>query len=163
MAPWRSMPDSPAGRRSWTSTAGPGPSPFSSRAAPGQVIGLEIAESAVADARRNCRENGIGNCRFLGGDVRETLSGLDGPADVMVIDPPRAGMHRDVLAEVLGLECRRVVYVSCNPATLARDLAEMRDAYEVLEIQPVDLFPHTHHIEAVARLERKAVQVQVDV
>ena len=118
-----------------------------------RVIGVEVVESAVADAERNCAENGVRNCRFVAGDVRGTLAGLDVQADVLVIDPPRAGMHRDVLAEVLERRCPRVVYVSCNPATLARDLAEMREVYDVREIQPVDLFPHTYHVEAVARLE----------
>ncbi|MCF8061427.1 MAG: 23S rRNA (uracil(1939)-C(5))-methyltransferase RlmD [Deltaproteobacteria bacterium] len=120
-----------------------------------RVIGMEVAESAVADAERNCAGNGIQNCRFIAGDVRETLAGLDAQADVLIIDPPRAGMHRDVLAEVLNRRCGRVVYVSCNPATLARDLAGMSSMYDVLEIQPVDLFPHTYHIEAVARLEAR--------
>ncbi len=121
----------------------------------GRVIGLELAESAVADAERNCAENGVLNCRFIHGDVRRTLAGLQETADVLVVDPPRAGMHPDVLAEVLARGCRRVVYVSCNPATLARDLAEMSRMYRVLEVQPVDLFPHTFHIESVVRLEKR--------
>ncbi len=117
-----------------------------------EVVGLEVAESAVADAARNCEANGVTNCRFIAGDVRETLAGLGVRGDVLVIDPPRAGMHQDVLAEVLERRCERVVYVSCNPATLARDLAGLGEAYDVAEIQPVDLFPHTYHVESVARL-----------
>ncbi len=122
-----------------------------------QVIGMEMAMSAVRDAEKNCSLNNVENCRFMAGDVRETLSGLNERPDVVIIDPPRAGMHKDVLAEVLKLKCLRVVYVSCNPATLARDLAEMSVAYDVLEVRPVDLFPHTFHVEAVAGLRRKGV------
>lgn len=121
----------------------------------GQVIGLEAAPSAVADAERNCRRNGIGNCRFVAGDVRRTLPELAVRPDVMVIDPPRAGMHADVVAQVMVAAPPRIVYVSCNPATLARDLALMKETYRVVEVQPVDMFPHTFHIEAVALLEKR--------
>ncbi|MDA8140353.1 MAG: 23S rRNA (uracil(1939)-C(5))-methyltransferase RlmD, partial [Desulfobacteraceae bacterium] len=120
-----------------------------------EIIGLEVVESAVADARRNCLRNGIENCRFIAGDVRQTLKQLDHCPEVMIIDPPRAGMHQDVVAQVLALAPQRIVYVSCNPATLARDLALMKERYSVLEVQPVDMFPHTFHIEAVARLVKK--------
>jgi 23S rRNA (uracil1939-C5)-methyltransferase len=120
-----------------------------------QVIGAELVRDAVEDAEQNCATNGVSNCRFIAGDLRETLSDLDRGADVLVIDPPRAGMHKDVLAGVLERACERVVYVSCNPATLARDLGVLSAAYRVEEIQPVDMFPHTYHVEAVARLNRK--------
>jgi 23S rRNA (uracil1939-C5)-methyltransferase len=120
-----------------------------------QVIGAELVQDAVEDAEQNCATNGVSNCRFIAGDLRETLSDLDRGADVLVIDPPRAGMHKDVLAGVLERACERVVYVSCNPATLARDLGVLSAAYRVEEIQPVDMFPHTYHVEAVARLNRK--------
>ncbi|MDY0161847.1 23S rRNA (uracil(1939)-C(5))-methyltransferase RlmD [Desulfobotulus sp.] len=120
-----------------------------------EITGIEIVESAVADARRNCLENGVENCRFLLGDMKDVLPGLDVKPDVIIIDPPRAGMHPDVVARILTLAPERMVYVSCNPATMARDLAMMKEAYEVLEVQPVDMFPHTFHIEAVARLRRK--------
>ncbi|MCJ8503044.1 23S rRNA (uracil(1939)-C(5))-methyltransferase RlmD [Desulfatitalea alkaliphila] len=119
-----------------------------------EVIGLEVVESAVADARRNCGRNGIDNCRFVAGDIRRTLPALDARPEVMIIDPPRAGMHADVVAAVLALAPERIVYVSCNPATLARDLGLMRDHYRVTQVQPVDMFPHTFHIEAVAAMER---------
>lgn len=119
------------------------------------VTGIEIVESAVSDARRNCRINGIGNCRFLAGDIRGILSQVAEKPRVMIIDPPRAGMHPDVVRQVLEMAPPRIVYVSCNPATLARDLALMADRYEVAEVQPVDMFPHTFHIESVARLIRK--------
>jgi len=120
-----------------------------------EVIGMEINESAVRDAERNARENGIANCRFVCGDIRETGNSLVYRPQIVIIDPPRAGMHKDVLAQVMDLAPERIVYVSCNPATLARDLGLMSLNYDIREVQPVDLFPHTYHIEAVARLTRK--------
>jgi 23S rRNA (uracil1939-C5)-methyltransferase len=88
------------------------------------------------------------------GDIRETLENISVRPDVMIIDPPRTGMHKDVVSQVLAMGPERIVYVSCNPATLARDAALMKDAYRIAEVQPVDMFPHTFHIEAVARFER---------
>ena len=120
-----------------------------------QVVGMEINESAVRDAERNARENGIDNCRFICGDIRKTGIPFASRPEVIVVDPPRAGMHKDVVAQILGLVPERIVYVSCNPATLARDLELMQGLYDIREIQPVDLFPQTYHIEAVARLIRK--------
>jgi 23S rRNA (uracil1939-C5)-methyltransferase len=121
----------------------------------GSVTGIEIVESAVADAEINCRRNSITNCRFLRGDIRARLKDIAQAPDVLIVDPPRAGMHKDIVPQVLALNPARIVYVSCNPATLARDLALMRESYRVIEVQPVDMFPHTYHIEAVARLERR--------
>jgi 23S rRNA (uracil1939-C5)-methyltransferase len=118
-----------------------------------EVVGFEIVESAVADAEANCLLNGIDNCRFVLGDIRHSLAALAETPDLLVIDPPRVGMHKDVVKQVLALAPPKIVYVSCNPATLARDLGMMKEAYEVLEVQPVDMFPHTFHIEAVALLE----------
>ncbi|MDM8548686.1 23S rRNA (uracil(1939)-C(5))-methyltransferase RlmD [Desulfobacterales bacterium HSG2] len=118
------------------------------------VIGMEIVESAVADAEKNCRINGISNCRFILGDIKDSFSRIDITPDVMIIDPPRVGMHKDVVRQVLRTAAKRIVYVSCNPATLARDLGMMKDHYKIREVQPVDMFPHTYHIESVARLEK---------
>jgi len=120
-----------------------------------EVTGMEIVESAILDAERNCRENNVDNCRFILGDIREKLPELGLKPDVVVIDPPRAGMHKDVLAGVMEMATDRIVYVSCNPTTMARDIGWMAEKYEVVEIQPVDMFPHTYHIEAVARLVRR--------
>jgi 23S rRNA (uracil1939-C5)-methyltransferase len=86
-------------------------------------------------------------------DIKEGLKEIADSPDVLVIDPPRAGMHKDVTKLVLGLSCSRIVYLSCNPATLARDLGLLKETYRLVEIQPVDMFPHTYHIESVARLE----------
>jgi 23S rRNA (uracil1939-C5)-methyltransferase len=120
-----------------------------------EVIGMEIVESAVADAENNCCINGISNCRFILGDIKKCLSKVTVRPDVMIIDPPRAGMHKDIVRQVLEMAPVRIVYVSCNPATMARDLGMIKDSYKVLEVQPVDMFPHTYHIESVAKLERK--------
>ncbi|MFW5989286.1 MAG: 23S rRNA (uracil(1939)-C(5))-methyltransferase RlmD [Desulfosudaceae bacterium] len=119
------------------------------------VIGLEINDSCIADAERNRRKNAADNVRFLTGDVRDTLASLDGAVDVLIIDPPRAGMHKDVVRQILELAPPKIIYVSCNPATLARDAALLAESYFVVEVQPVDMFPHTPHIESVARLVRK--------
>jgi len=120
-----------------------------------EVIGLEIVESAVADAQRNCLRNDVQNCRFMAGDIRATLAGVGMRPEVMIIDPPRAGMHQDVVGQVLAMAPERIVYVSCNPATMARDIALLKNAYQLIEVQPVDMFPHTYHIESVARLVKK--------
>jgi 23S rRNA (uracil1939-C5)-methyltransferase len=120
-----------------------------------EVIGIEIIESAVADAKRNCRANGITNCRFILGDIKDALVEIEAVPEVLIIDPPRVGMHKDVVAQVLKMAPQRIVYVSCNPATLARDLGMLREKYQPMEVQPVDMFPHTFHVESVARLEKK--------
>jgi 23S rRNA (uracil1939-C5)-methyltransferase len=119
------------------------------------VIGIEIAESAVADAEKNCRDNRVANCRFIQGDIRHSLSRISDRPDLLIIDPPRAGMHKDVVKQVLEQGVERIIYVSCNPATMARDLGMMQDWYRPVEVQPVDMFPHTYHIEAVTKLEKK--------
>ena len=118
-----------------------------------KVIGMEIVESAVADAVKNCEINGVSNCQFIVGDIKDGLSRITDRREVMIIDPPRAGMHKDVVKGVLEMAPKRIVYVSCNPATMARDLGMMKQSYRVLEVQPVDMFPHTYHIESVAKLE----------
>ena len=121
----------------------------------GSVTGIEINNDAVLDALRNLKQNKIHNCRFICGDMRDKLSAVAKRPDVLIIDPPRAGMHKDVLPGVLALSPEKIIYISCNPATLARDIGQMIQDYELVEIQPVDMFPHTYHIEAVARLQRR--------
>jgi 23S rRNA (uracil1939-C5)-methyltransferase len=97
----------------------------------------------------------VSNCRFIRGDILEGLASIDVRPEVVIIDPPRIGMAREVVDQVLRLAPQRIVYVSCNPATLARDLAMLKESYAVLEIQPLDMFPHTFHVESVARLARR--------
>ena len=118
-----------------------------------KVIGIELIESAVQDARRNADINNIKNCDFYLGDIKNVLPSIKKKCDVMIIDPPRAGMHKNVLQQVIGFSPKKIVYVSCNPATLARDIKVLKSKYRVVEVQPVDMFPHTFHIESVAKLE----------
>ena len=120
-----------------------------------QVYGIEIVKSAVSDARQNAERNRADNCRFLEGDIKDVLPTVGFEPDVMIIDPPRVGMHKDVVAQVRAMAPGRIVYVSCNPATMARDLEMLAPSYNVLEVTPVDMFPHTYHIESVALLEKK--------
>jgi len=119
------------------------------------IVGFEVVESAVSDAEKNCRMNNITNCRFILGDLKESLKEFSGKPDVMVIDPPRSGMHKNVLKEVVNLSPEKIIYVSCNPSTMARDISLIKDEYEVLEVQPVDMFPHTYHIESVALMKKR--------
>lgn len=122
------------------------------------VYGVELAQAAVDDAGANATANGITNCTFVSGEVRFVLPALIAKgvtAEVVVADPPRAGFHPKALHALITLGARRIVYVSCNPTTLARDLGELvRGGYRLEWVQPVDMFPHTPHIEAVAQLER---------
>ncbi|HSL51856.1 MAG TPA: 23S rRNA (uracil(1939)-C(5))-methyltransferase RlmD [Candidatus Deferrimicrobiaceae bacterium] len=122
------------------------------------VYGIEVAQAAVDDAGLNAAANSITNCTFVCGEVRFVLPSLIAKgvtAEVAVADPPRAGFHPKALHALITLGARRIVYVSCNPTTLARDLGELvRGGYRLEWVQPVDMFPHTPHIEAVARLER---------
>ena len=119
-----------------------------------ELTGIEISKSAVQDAEANCLYNGISNCSFILGDIKDCLEHVKKP-DVMIIDPPRTGMHKNVVKQILDMAPAKIIYVSCNPATMARDLGMMKDNYKVLEVQPIDMFPHTYHIESVARIERK--------
>jgi 23S rRNA (uracil1939-C5)-methyltransferase len=124
------------------------------------VYGIEVAAAAVADAIRNARANGIDNCTFLAGEVRHVLPDLvrqGVSASIVVADPPRAGFHPKALTALGAMAPARIVYVSCNPSTLARDVADLaRHGYRLEWVQPVDMFPQTPHIEAVARLRREA-------
>jgi 23S rRNA (uracil1939-C5)-methyltransferase len=124
----------------------------------GKVWGVEIVEEAVADAIENARLNGIDNAHFFAGDVRLAMRPLlekSGSADVVVVDPPRAGLSQKVVRRVLEAEAKKIVYVSCNPTTLAPNARQMVDAgYELKTVRPVDMFPQTPHIECVALLER---------
>lgn len=124
-----------------------------------KVTGIEQVEAAINDAKENAALNNVSNCSFYAGDVRMVLKDdfitANGKPDVLITDPPRAGMHEDVVRTLLELECPKLVYVSCNPATQARDLQLLSEKYAVTKVQPVDMFPHTTHIENVARLELK--------
>ena len=124
-----------------------------------KVIGIEYVEEAIADAKVNSNANGIENTLFYAGDMKDVLTDEfveeHGRPDVMIIDPPRAGMHEDVVKVILNAEPDVLVYVSCNPATQARDLSLLDCKYRVTDVQPVDMFPHTHHVENVVRLVKR--------
>ena len=124
-----------------------------------QVVGIEYVPEAIEDARVNSEINGITNTLFFAGDMKDILTRdfIDqyGRPDVIITDPPRAGMHPDVVQVMLAAAPRRIVYVSCNPATQARDLQLLDGQYRVTAVQPVDMFPHTHHVENVVRLDRR--------
>ncbi len=123
-----------------------------------KVVGIEYLEEAIRDAGVNAGLNSIGNTNFFSGDMKDVLSqefiDREGRPDVMITDPPRAGMHEDVVKAILYASPLRIVYVSCNPATQARDLQLLSEKYQILEVQPVDMFPHTFHVENVVMLER---------
>lgn len=120
------------------------------------VVGIELAEEAVENARANAARNGVENCTFHAGDMlklfTEAFVEEHGRPDVLVVDPPRAGMHKKVVERLKEIRPERLVYVSCNPQTQARDLARLKDVYRVEAVQPVDMFPHTYHIENVVSL-----------
>lgn len=120
------------------------------------VIGIEYVKEAIDDAIINSETNGITNTEFYAGDMKDVLTDEfiagHGHPDVMIVDPPRAGMHQDVVDVILRARPGRIIYVSCNPATQARDLQLLDEAYKVEAVQPVDMFPHTHHVENVVKL-----------
>lgn len=122
-----------------------------------KVIGIEYVEEAISDARLNSEVNGIDNTLFYAGDMKDILTdsfiASHGRPDIMIVDPPRAGMHEDVVKVILNATPDVIVYVSCNPATQARDLSLLDSKYKVTDVQPVDMFPQTHHVENVVRLE----------
>ena len=124
-----------------------------------KVVGIEYVPEAIEDAKVNSRINGIGNTEFFAGDMKDILTEdfirEHGRPDIIITDPPRAGMHADVVDVILKAAPERIVYVSCNPATQARDLALLDTDYRVVKIQPVDMFPHTQHVENVVLLERR--------
>ena len=125
----------------------------------GKVVGIEYVPEAIEDAKVNSEINGIDNTLFYAGDMKDILNdefiARHGKPDVIITDPPRAGMHQDVVNTILRAEPKRIVYVSCNPATQARDLQLLDAKYKVTAVQPVDMFPHTPHVENVVALEMK--------
>ena len=124
-----------------------------------KVIGIEYVEDAIIDARINSELNGIENTLFFAGDMKDILTqefiNIHGKPEVIITDPPRAGMHADVVDTILFANPQRIVYVSCNSATQARDLSLLDEHYKVVKVQPVDMFPHTHHVENVVLLEKR--------
>ncbi len=124
-----------------------------------KVVGIEYVPEAIEDARNNSEINGISNTTFFAGDMKDLLTeefiSQQGKPEVIITDPPRAGMHADVVKQLLSIETPRIVYISCNPATQARDIELLSEKYKLIRARPVDMFPHTHHVENVALLELK--------
>ena len=125
----------------------------------GKVIGIESVPEAIEDARENSQSNEIENTQFISGDIKDVFT-LDlikkyGHPDIVIMDPPRIGLHKNVIQILSEVKPDKIVYVSCNPATQARDIQHLSDIYSVKKIQPVDMFPHTHHVENVIFMEIK--------
>lgn len=124
-----------------------------------KVVGIESVPDAILDAKANAKRNNIDNVAFFVGDMKNVFNdsfiAQHGKPDVIITDPPRDGMHKDVVQQILNISPQRIVYVSCNSATQARDLELMKDRYEVVKVQPVDMFPQTHHVENVVLLKKK--------
>lgn len=124
-----------------------------------KIIGIEYVPEAIEDAKANARHNGISNCEFYAGDMKDILTdgfvAEHGHPDVIILDPPRAGIHPDVAKVILNAAPSKIVYVSCNPASQARDLAILCEQYDITAVRPVDMFPHTHHVENVVALRLK--------
>ncbi len=123
-----------------------------------KVVGVESVQEAIDAAKAAAKFNGIDNCDFYCGDMKDVLNqdfiNEHGIPDVIITDPPRDGMHKKVVENILFMNPKRVVYVSCNSATQARDLELMKDQYKIVKVQPVDMFPQTHHVENIVLLER---------
>ncbi|HKK45675.1 MAG TPA: 23S rRNA (uracil(1939)-C(5))-methyltransferase RlmD [Balneolaceae bacterium] len=121
-----------------------------------QVVGIELEKVAIRNARKNAEENGVNNVAFVEGDMKdvftEEITDKYGSPDCLITDPPRSGMHPDVVKRLNKLKVPKLVYVSCNSSTMARDLKELNKVYDILDVQPVDMFPQTYHIETVAKL-----------
>ena len=126
-----------------------------------KVVGVEYVPEAIEDAKINSEINGIENTVFYAGDMKDVMSdefiARNGRPDVIILDPPRAGVDERVLEVIKRAAPERMVYVSCNPSTQARDLALLDDMYEILAVQPVDMFPHTHHVENVVKLRKRTL------
>ncbi len=124
-----------------------------------RVIGIEYIPEAIEDAKINSQINKISNTEFFAGDIKDILNNefisFHGKPEVIITDPPRAGMHEDVTKKILEINPEKIIYVSCNPATQARDISILSEKYSLEKVQPVDMFPHTAHVESVAQLVRK--------
>jgi 23S rRNA (uracil1939-C5)-methyltransferase len=121
-----------------------------------KIVGIEVVDAAVKNAVQNAKENEVKNVEFIKGDMKDVfneqiIKEFDAP-DCLITDPPRAGMHPDVVQRLNHLKVPKLVYISCNTSTMARDLKELSNVYDIQELQPVDMFPQTYHIEAVAKL-----------
>ena len=124
-----------------------------------EVYGIEIVEQAIEDAKENCKINNITNAKYYAGDTEKLLSDLiekqNVIPDVVVVDPPRKGLDNTTIENIKKIKAERVIYISCNPSTLVRDLSKLEEQYEIKEIQPLDMFPFSHHVESIVVLKLK--------
>ena len=124
-----------------------------------KVVGIDSVEEGIKAAYENTERNNISNCTFYTGDMKEIFTdefiAKNGTPDIIITDPPRDGMHKKVVEQILKIEAKRIVYISCNSATQARDLSLMDELYKVIHIQPIDMFPQTHHVENIVVLEKR--------
>jgi 23S rRNA (uracil1939-C5)-methyltransferase len=127
-----------------------------------KVVGIEYVPEAIDDARENSAINNITNTVFYSGDIKSVFNhdfiSKNGQPEIIITDPPRAGMHNDVIKAMINSGAKKIVYVSCNPATQARDLGLLDSHYEIMKVQPVDMFPHTHHVENIVLLEKRILE-----
>ena len=120
-----------------------------------KVYGIEIVEEAVKVANENAKLNNLSNCEFIAGDVSKTVKNLKTKPDLIIVDPPRPGVHKDAIKDICGFEAKEIVYISCNPKTLVLDLVEfMNFGYKVEKVKCMDMFPNTPHVETVVKLVR---------
>jgi len=124
-----------------------------------KVVGIDSVEEGIKAAYENAERNNISNCTFYTGDMKAIFTDefieKNGTPDIIITDPPRDGMHKQVVEQILKIEAKRIVYISCNSATQARDLSLMDELYKVIHIQPIDMFPQTHHVENIVVLEKR--------
>ena len=124
-----------------------------------KVVGIDSVEEGIKAAYENAKCNNISNCTFYTGDMKEIFTDdfieKNGTPDIIITDPPRDGMHKKVVEQILKIEAKRIVYISCNSATQARDLSLMDELYKIIHIQPIDMFPQTHHVENIVVLEKR--------
>lgn len=127
-----------------------------------KIYGIESVAEAIEDAKENAKINGIKNIEFIQGDVEKTLPELlkeeKTNPDVVFLDPPRKGLDKNTIDRLLEIKLNKIIYISCNPATLARDLEKLEKEYEIKKVQPVDMFPYTHHVETVSLLTSRTAQ-----
>lgn len=122
-----------------------------------EVLGIELNKDAIKDANKNKMLNNINNAKFIAGDAKEEIKKINYKPTIIIVDPPRSGLHKDMIKDLIKFNAKKIIYVSCDPITLSRDLKELNSTYNIVEIQPVDLFPNTYHVESICVLERKNI------
>ena len=119
-----------------------------------EILGIELNKEAIIDANKNKKLNNINNAKFIAGDAKEIIKKINYKPDIIIVDPPRSGLYKGMIKDLISFNAKKIIYVSCDPITLSRDLKELKEKYKIKEIQPVDLFPNTYHIENIVLLEK---------